>query len=67
LLAIRGCTDAEEAEAKAALFGIKLLDDQKQQKVSIELDYANPTKALCSDKKMIDMCSVSLSTTSRKG
>jgi hypothetical protein len=66
-LPIPGCTDGEEAEAKAAPFGIKLLDNQKHEKVSIELDCANLTKALRSDNMRIDLCSVSLSTTSRKG
>jgi hypothetical protein len=54
-LPILGCTDAEEVGATAALFGIKLLDNQKHQKVSIELDCANLTKALCSDKKRTDL------------
>jgi hypothetical protein len=55
---IPGCTDSEDAEAKVALIGIKLLD-----KVSVELDCANLTKALCSDKKRTDLSSVTLLTT----
>jgi ribonuclease HI len=43
------CLDAEDAEAKAALMGIKLLTDRGIDKIIIEGDYALVTNALRSE------------------
>jgi hypothetical protein len=45
------CNDAEDAEAKAALLGIKMLADKYQSKVILELDCASAVVTLCSHEE----------------
>jgi hypothetical protein len=42
------CQDAEEAEALAALQGIKIASELRLQKVIFELNCASVVKAICS-------------------
>jgi ribonuclease HI len=48
---LQDCRDAEEAEAKAALRGLELLEDQRDDKIALELDSVSVAKALRSTEQ----------------
>jgi hypothetical protein len=45
-----GCRDAEDAEARSALLGVKLIEGLGHEKVILELDYAAAGKVIGSDE-----------------
>jgi hypothetical protein len=47
---LTGCRDAEDAEARSALLGVKLIEGLGHEKVILELDYAAAVKAIGSDE-----------------
>ncbi|KAM0903051.1 hypothetical protein ACQ4PT_018864 [Festuca glaucescens] len=47
---LKNCQDAEDAEAKAALMGIKLLNNRGHDKIMLELDCSEVVKALNSTR-----------------
>jgi ribonuclease HI len=48
---VQSCRDAEEAEAKATLRGLEMMDDQRHDKIVLELDCASVANAIHSTER----------------